>query len=67
MHYYVVSNQVGPKFIKGENNGQELFFSGGIVQLGIIQSSVSIVDNLKYPFFFLPQHFSDHIVTGIAH
>ena len=43
------------------------FFSGGIVQLGIIQSLASIVDNLKYSFYFLPQHCSDRIVTGVAY
>ena len=53
MHYYLIANQIGPKFVKGKNNGQNLFFSGGIVQLGIIQSLTSIVDNLKYPFSFL--------------
>ena len=54
MHYYLVANQVGPKFIKGENNGQELIFSSGIVQLGIIQSKASIVNYLEYPISFLP-------------
>ena len=53
MHYYLIANQIGPKFVKGKNNGQKFLFNGGIVQLGIIQSPASIVDNLKYPFSFL--------------
>ena len=52
MDDHLITNQVGPKFIKGENNGQWLFFRGGIIQLSIIQSSTSIVDDLKSPFFF---------------
>ena len=67
MLYYLIVNQVGFKFFKGENNGQYLFFSGGIVHLGIIQSSANIVDNLKYPFSFLPHHCFNYIVTSVAH
>ena len=54
MHNYLIANQIGPKFVKGKNNGQQLLFCGGIVQLGIIQGLASIVDNLKYSFSFLP-------------
>ena len=54
MHDYLIANQIGPKFFKGKNNGQQFLFSGGIVQLGIIQGPASIVDNLKYSFSFLP-------------
>ena len=54
MHNYLIANQIRPKFVKGKNNGQQLLFYGGIVQLGIIQGPASIVDNLKYSFSFLP-------------
>ena len=45
MHYYLIANQIGPKFVKGKDNGQNFLFNDGIVQLGIIQSPASIVDN----------------------
>ena len=53
MHYYLIANQIGPKFVKGKDNGQKFLFNGDIVQLGIIQSLVTILDNMKYPFSFL--------------
>ena len=67
MHYYLIANKIGPKLVKSKNNGQKFLFSGDIVQLGIIQSPASIVDNLKYPFSFLSHHYLDCIVTGVAH
>ena len=54
MDNYLVANQIRPKFVKGKDNGQKFFFSGGIIQLGIIQGSASIVHHLEYSFSFLP-------------
>jgi len=61
------SQQVGSKLIHSKNYCQQLFLSGRIVQLGIVQSPTCIIDVMGESINALPQNSSNSIIGRVTH
>jgi len=55
------------KFIKSENDYQQLFFSGGVVQLCIVKSLAGIANDMRKFIYSLAQNNPYHIVRSVTH
>ena len=65
MYYHFVAYQIRPVLVKCNDNSQKFFLNSGVVQLGLIQCSIGIVDGMKYSISFLSQH-CPYVVVGIS-
>ena len=66
-NYYLVTNEIGLKLVKCKDYSNKLFLYGGIIHLCIIESSTSIIYDIKCSIFTLSQYCSYAIIPYVAH
>jgi len=60
-------NQLRSKFFKTKYHSQRIFLNNSIIQLGIIHSMTSIINDMGLPINTLSSNNSNSIVKGITH
>jgi len=55
------------KFVKSENDCQQLFFSGGVVELGIIKSFAGITNDMGKLNNSLAQNNTYRVIRSVIH